>query len=310
MVAALTIPVANVAQLVGLGMTTIEVWRSTDEGNSYQEVTSGVAGPATLVSDAASTLFRMGNKLLILSVDGDDPVSITFGMVLDYWTPAQVATRINELIPSLATVEDGCVVLTSPTVGRSSTLGIVYNDAEDLGWVAGQGSVGTTSRITLEEGTLFYQFSDVSGVPGEDRYKWRFSDNGLEPISAFAPRVFGLAMPVDPSLVSIATGLFVGLDGAPKRTTVVVVMDEAPKAVSGFFAGSDAPATFITDDKGFLQIPLLRGAKVRVAVEGTSFARGIIVPDEDSFDLLSAMSSAPDPFTPQATLPFLIRRSL
>lgn len=312
MVAALSIPVSNISQLLGLGFTRIEVWSSTDLGNSYQEITSASPAPAVLVSEPARTTFRMGGRLLTLSVDGGPSLSVSFGSVLDLWTPAQVAVRINEVFSGLATVsQDGkSIVLTSPTSGRASVLRILYDDAHDLGLRAGVYAYGTGPRITLAGGTVLYSFSDPYGIPGLTRYKWRFSANGVSPISEFADRVFGLSSPVDPSLISVATASFLGLNGIPKKTTVIVVMDESPRVVAGFVAGSDLPTSFVSNDLGFLQIPLLRGMKVRVAIEGTALVREITVPDASSFDLLAAMNAVPDQFTVQATVPLLSRRSL
>lgn len=307
MVVALSIPVANVAQLLGLGFTTIEVWRSTDEGNLYFEVTAASPTAATWTSDEAATLFRMGGTSLRFVIDGGDEETVNFSSTLTYWTPTQVVSRINEVVAGLASVDDGAVVLTSPTTGRASTIEITYNDAHDLG--DGEYVPGKAARPELDEDVLLYGFSDPIGST-DDRYKWRFSDDGASPISSFSDRVFGLTAPVDADLMSVATALFIGLDGRAKQTTVIIVSDGNPRSIGGYLVGSDLPLSAVSDALGFLQVPLVRGVTIRVAIEGTAFVREITVPDEASFDLLEAMAAADDPFTVQRTLPFLNRRSL
>lgn len=309
MLVQVTIPVANVSALLNAGFTHIEVWESTDQGNLYHEVTASAPGAAVLTSLPGLTTFFMSGKLLKVKVDGGAEQSITFSTVVPYWTPTQVANRINEVVTDLASVSGQSVILTSPTTGRASTLEITYNDARDLGLGAGSFAVGVAGRVLLLSDTFVYIFTDPSGSQ-DYRYKWRFSANGVSPISDFSIRVLGSEPPVDPDLVSIATATFLTMDGRPKQASIVIVSDGAPSLLGGFVVGSDQPLIVTADESGFLQVTLLRSTTVRVAIEGTAFVREIVVPDEDTFDLLSALSTAPDPFTVQTTLPYLIRRTL
>ncbi len=309
MVAQITIPAANVEDLLDLGFTRIEIWRSTDLGNLYSEITAASAQAAVLDSAVASTTYRMGGKLLKLKVSGGSERSISFSSVLDYWTPAQVVARINEVVASLASVVAGAVRLTAPTTGRASSILITYNDAADLGLAAGTLALGLAARPSLVSGTFVYVFSDVAGG-STDRYKWRFSANGADPVSEFSLRVLGELPPVSSDLLSIATATFLGIDGRPQRRTAVFASQGSPQSIAGYFAGSAVPLTAMADEQGFLQVPLLRGARIRVGIEGTAFVRELTVPDDDTFDLLTAMAAAPDPFTVQEPLPFLIRSSL
>lgn len=310
MVVQISIPVSNVADLLAAGYTHIEVWQSTDGGNLYSEVTAPAETPATLQSAVASTTYRVGGRMLGFQLNGGPEALVTFNPLVDYWTPAQVASRINEVAVSAASVAPDfkSLFVTSPTTGRASSVTITYNDAHELGFSAGQSVVGLAQRFALSPGTLIYTFTDVAGR-SEDRYKWRFSnpETGLK--SEFSTRIFGNSPPVDPNLVSIATGHFLGLDGRPKKTTVLVG-PTGVQNIGGFVSGIDGPLVVTTDNNGFLNVPLLRGAHVRVAIEGTSFIRELVVPDTASFDLLSAMEAAPDPFSIQSPPPFLIRRSL
>lgn len=303
----ISILIANAASLVALGHTRIEIWRSTDDGNSYEEVTASVAKAAELRSTAASTLFRMGGKTLKLKVNGGSEVSVSFSSVLPYWTPTQVANRINEVVPGLASVVGSSVLLTSPTTGRSSVLEVTYCDASDLGWSSGDVARGLDARLVLASGTTSYQYSDVAGATS-DRYKWRFSADGSEPTSEFSSYVPGATPPVAGSL-SVCSATFLGADGRPVRRKVIVGTLDTPQSIGGYLIGNDQPLVFEADANGFVQFTLVQGAKVRIAIEGTSFVRELTVPAASSFDLLTEMAAAADPYTVQSAPESMIRRS-
>jgi hypothetical protein len=311
MVVQLSIPVGNVVSLLGLGYTTIEIHQSVDEGNSYQEITAGSVEPAELVSAEASTTFRVGGRMLKLQVDGGVEKIIEFSSLIDNWTPTQVKNRINEIVPGLATNDSTTVTLTSPTDGRSSSIVITYCDSEDLGWVEGDSAKGKAARLALDSDVLLYSFNDTGGASSA-RYKWRFSDGGENPISEFSEYVLGSAVPLlDASRISIATGTFVSFDGLPRKTTVIVSLArQSAQSVDGVFLGDGVAKTVTTDEYGYLQMPLVRGADIIVAIEGTRFVRRFTVPDAPTFDLLTVAADAPDEFTVQTTLPLLTRRSL
>jgi hypothetical protein len=114
--------------------------------------------------------------------------------------------------------------------------------------------------------------------------------------------------PLSDISLSKATARFVGPDGVPVRQRVIVGMPLVAKSGNYGVVGGTS-RVYEADVTGSLEIPLVRGTTVRVALEGTSFVREFVVPDSD-FDLLSVMASAPDPFTVQAQAPFLTRRSL
>lgn len=308
MAAQITIPVSNVASLISVGFTRIEVHHSTDDGNSYQEVTAPAADSAFLDSALPQTLFRMGGKVLKFQVDGGLEKVVSFSALVDFWSASQVAGRINEVAVGVASVVAGVVRLSSATTGRSSSISITYNDAADLGWVVGDGSRGHDVRLTLMGGTFVYSYLDIAGSTS-DRYKWRFSANGAVPISGFSERVFG-SPPAVAAPTAIATATFAGLDGKPLKRRIIIVAGSFPQNISGVVVGDESPQVAESDSDGFLQVPLVRGAVVRVAIEGTAFVREFTVPNVATFDLMTVMSSSPDPFTVQVPAPLLNRRAL
>lgn len=308
MVAQITIAAADVGTLISSGFTKLEIAKITESG-TYTIITSNTASSATLSTAPASTLYRMGGTTVGFSVNEGDEQLITFSAVLEYWTPTQVANRINEVIPGLATVSANKVVLTSPTTGRGSTLETTYSTAPDLGLTVGFKSLGLDASINLVGGTYVYNYVDVAGAVG-DKYKWRFTNGGVAPISSLYGPIEGGEQIVSGVDVSIATAYFVGLDGRPKPTSVIIVSDRPPTIVGSVAVGDDHARVYSSDANGFLQIPLVQGTVIRVAIEGTAYVREITVPNTGTFDLLAAMSTAPDPFTVQAPPPYLIRRSI
>lgn len=308
MIVQLTLTVANVNSLLGLGFSRIEIFASTDEGSSYSEITSPAAQPAVLTSAPAASSFRMGGKQLRLVVNGGVEQSILFSTLTTYWSPVQVSARINDIVPGLTTTLNGSVVFSAPTTGRGSSLLITYNEAVDLGLPAGTRAYGTDARPVLATNQFFYPYTDLAGL-STNRYKWRFSANGSNPVSEFSERVFGNAAPMGSAPMSVGTALFVGLDGRAQKRRIVVVSDNAPAVIGGVAVGNELPITVDADDFGFLYVPLVQGARVRIAIEGTAYVREIVVPAAASFDILQAMAAAPDPFSVQVPPPFLIRRS-
>jgi hypothetical protein len=319
----LSIPVANAAALVAAGYTTIEIWSSPPlpAPIDFEEITSSAALAATLESNPAQNLFNMGGFSLSVSINGGTPQVVTFGSSLQLWTPTQVANAINLVVAGLASVVGNTVVLTSPTTGRGSTLLIVSNTATDLGWVAGQNALGSDQRIALSGSTILYSYNDLAGL-NRERYKWRFSANGLNPISDYYPEFFGTeGQP--PAVASVNTILaiaqFLDLAGRPKKARVIVALDQNPSQFGSSVSPlpsavvGEGPMSHLyeTDDNGFLQIQFVQGLQIRVAIEGTPYVRQITVPSSGTtFDLLAAMAAAPDQFTIQQPLPYLIRQHI
>lgn len=308
MVAQISIPVADVAALMTGGFTKLEIEKLTEDG-SYTLITNATAVGARIQTAPANTLYRMGGRTIGFSINGAAEQLVTFDPVLEYWTPTQVANRVNEVIPTIASLTGISVRFSSPTTGRGSTIAATYSTAPDLGLEVGFVSLGQDASITLAPLTYVYTYVDVAGAVG-DKYKWRFTNGGAAPISNSYGPLLGGAQISSGIVVSIATAYFSGLDGRPKKSSVVIVCDRPPATMGVTAVGNDRPMIYTSDDNGFLQVPLVQGAVVRVAIEGTAYVREITVPATGTFDLLAAMSTAPDPFTVQVPPPYLIRRTI
>jgi hypothetical protein len=304
MVNQVLIQVANVAQLITLGFTKVEVWASADQGNSFQELTSPAASPAVLLSKTAQTTFQMGGRLLKFSVDGGPEVSVPFGSGLASWTPAQVAAQINTVLASVATASGGKVSLTSTLTGRRSSVVVTYCDATDL-FNTGDSARGTDARLTLSGATKVYPYTDLGGLPFYI-YKYRFSANGANPVSNFSTPV--LPSPVGSVSTVYGTGTFVDLNGNPTRARLLIGMVSLPRSVSSSTILPGTTQAVDADENGFLQVALVPGSTIRVAIEGTTIVRELVVPSSD-FDFLTVLGTATDGFTVQVVPPFLTRRS-
>lgn len=110
--------------------------------------------------------------------------------------------------------------------------------------------------------------------------------------------------------LATATAKFDGLDGQPARPTLIIALEDPPLPVgAGEYVVNPSPLVVQAAVDGTLSVQLPRGAKVRVAIEGTTYVRTITVPNVASFDLLQAMGDVPDQFAVQATPPLVSRRS-
>jgi len=293
----------EIATLLDLGFTTIEIFETSGADNEVVEITAPSAEPARVSSKKAS-YFRVGGMTLAFSLDGGEAQSVTFSPVFADWTPAQVVSAIEAAVPGVASVVDGTVVLRTLSSGRASSLEVTQG-AAFFGFPTGI-VYGKDQRPALVAEQTLYVYFDVSGS-SLSRYQWRYSDNGANPVSKVSPLAAGSQAPLSDVPVSLATARFTTIDGRPARTTIIVA-PEVGSVGSRFVDGGSR--LYTADENGFLQFPLAQGARVCVAVEGTSLVRVITVPATPAFDLMSALSDVADPFTVQTTPPLLTRRSL
>jgi hypothetical protein len=324
LVSEITIPAGNVDVLWSLGYRTIEVWKSTDFGNSFTEITSGGASSAHLHSSPPNTKYYLKSAVIAFLVDGAQTPDIVFAREDNYYSAAQVVAVINAVYPGLSFVGDaGEVVVTSSTVGRTSSIQLTKSvGAAQLGF-SPERVVGADPRIDLVSGQPIYFFYDVDpaelhshedglSTPKEAiRYKWRYSANGQLPFSNFSSSTFDnqTRLGIDPSELSVGVALFVSPNGRAQKKAVLVSASSTQK-IGNVVLAPDVTLSVESDSSGFCQIPLIRGSKVTIAIEGTNIVREITVPDTSVFDLLDAIASAPDQFAVQSPVPLLTRRSL
>lgn len=311
LVSDVVIPVGNVEALLALGYSTIEVWKSVDYGNSYSEITSSTEQAAKLSAALPNSRYYLKDAILSFLIDGAQSPSVSFGSALDYYSSAQVVSKINTTIPGIASIgSSGEVVVSSTRTGSASSIQISQNTlAASLGFPTTR-AVGTDRRIPLVSGQVVYFLYDVNPI-ARSKYKWRYSANGASPVSSFSNPVTDslLRLGVSPTELTVGVALFITASGMANKTSLIISSNSIQKIGNSIIS----PASTIVveaDSTGFLQVPLLRGSKMVVAVEGTSIVREITVPDLPVFDIMQAVSDIPDQFTVQEVAPLLTRRSL
>jgi hypothetical protein len=189
-----------------------------------------------------------------------------------------------------------------------STIEIQSSDDESATWQARTATVPASPlqpHIMLMPATYAYSFVDAQGTPNR-RYRWRYSANGAAPFSPYFKWVYGTQR-VSTAPISVGTMRFVGVDGMVRPGALLVAGLDA-SAGGLVFVGT--MLVYKTDDSGFLAIPLVQGSRVRVAIEGTGVVRDIVVPSTPAFDIMQAITAAPDMFTVQTVPPMLTKRSL
>jgi hypothetical protein len=307
------ITVGDVIDKLDLGFTHIEVWASEDEGGTYKEITESVAGVAKFYSAPylLTQTLPVGGMTVGFSFSGQTDLWVTFSDLIRDWTLALVVDRLNQVFPGRFAVEQVgqhfYIVGSSSNTGRVASVACTYSEIPGV-FPPDVSVRGTDARIQLASGTLIYPYTDIAGKAGT-RYKWRFSANGVNPISSFSARVLGDLERAAKVPVSIGTASFVGLDGAPTKRRLLIYEDMLPSRLGAYVVGTGEPKVAESDDTGFLQVTLPQGARVRIAVEGSALVREITVPATQSFDIMTAMASAEDQFTVQTTPPLLTRRS-
>jgi hypothetical protein len=237
-------------------------------------------------------------------------LSVVFPVSPAIMSASQIASVINAVSPGLASVATGQHVrLATEATGRISSIEILYCDIPELGFPIGKVS-GLDKRLELIDSVAIYPFFDVSGL-SYSRYKWRFSTNGASPFSQFSKYLTAKPQALlDPSALSVGIARFVGPDGTPTKRRLVIIMEDSPKRVGPYSSGNSEPLIVESDDMGFLQVPLVKGLRLKVALEGTSLIQDLVVPETPTFDFFDSMTETPSRFSIQAPAPLLTRRSL
>lgn len=309
----LSINVRDTAAVLA-SFTSIRVKRSTTgESGAYSLITAAAPAAAYLHASVAESYSVVGKTLSILR-DSHAQVDVLFTGVGSL-TAAQVATQVNAAVgTTIATVESSALRLTSTITGTASKLEILASSAASaFGWLGGIRAIGFDAYIPIQAGITLYEYTDNDG--DEDYYYKVSYINSLNgQISGDSSAFLGSAATlVDTSGLSIATIDLVDARGiAVPAQKISFLSVHEPFVAEGFqIALTRDPITITTDNLGHAEVALVRGLRVKVVIEGTSLIRDIVVPDETTFDLLTAMAAAPDPFgVVQPSFPYAIRRTI
>lgn len=279
--------------------------------NDAMFITDDAAASPTLVGSEEGP-FAIQGKDLRLKVNGGAEQSVTFTSV-DPISISNVVAEVSSSISGLAPSDDGGkLLLTGDVQGTAGTLEITGGTAlAELGFTVGQKDNGEDQNIVLTAGVSEYQYDDASGAASY-WYRTRFYNTSTKTYSSWSEWVKG-----DTGAAISATLLIVGkikladIDGTAmvgKRITVSSVW--SPLVADSYFV-SGKSKQLETDGTGYAETTLIKGSKIDVILEGTSFVRRIQVPDTGTeFDLMDASLQLDDPFNIQVVdMPSAVRRS-
>lgn len=306
----LSIYVSNISNVIGL-FDQMQVWRSENgETGDYFEITAATDVAATILGTETAP-FTLNGLTLLVKVDQGTEQTITF-VTADPINADDTVDFINDNITgAVASEVSGAIRLTSSTTGTSSVLEITGGTAlTELGFVQDDIDTGETQRITLVGGTSEYDFDDESGDP-DNYYKVRYYNSSTQAVSTFGDPVKGdIGSIIAPSDMVKASINLAGLDGKPMADRYVVVYNvHVPPLLVGDVGILGREVRVATDQAGYAETMLVKGATVDVTISGTGVVRQIVVPDTD-FDLMSAVASADDLFQIQETdIPAAVRRT-
>jgi hypothetical protein len=308
----LTIYVSNLSNVMGL-FDKIQVWRSTTgESGVYTEITASSDVAASLLGSATGP-FSLNGKTLKVKVDGAAEQTCTF-VSADPIAIEDVVSELNQQLSDLTASESGGkVLLTSDRTGTVSTLEITGGTAlTDLGFTSGQYDNGEDERISLVVGQSDYQYDDQSGDP-DNYYKVRYYNSGTGTFSSFGDPVKGdIGTIIGPTDMIKAYCTLAKPDGKPLEGTRISFYNVyTPPLQVGDITVLGKEVEMETDQAGYAEILLVKGAVLDVTIVGTSLCRRITVPTAGTeFNLFSAIAVADDIFQIQIPdIPEAVRRS-
>lgn len=309
----LSVSVSNIDSAMA-SYDVIKILRSTTGvGGVYSDLTDITPQPATLEPPNTSP-WDVSAKTLQLLVDSEPQYDVLFTGT-DPLTADQVAAQINDEVgSSVADEVGGELVLTSTLTGTASKLEIVGGGASTVfGWSAGDRDVGEEAHIQLVAGQPLYSFTDNDGE-STYYYKAQFlnTSNGL--LSAESTPFQGDAGTlVTSSSLAVALIDLVDASGIGVADQIITFFAEhEPYQVEGYQVGlTRRPVSTTTNNAGHAELSLVRGLRMRVVFEGTSYIREFTVPDQATFNLMDVLGSAPDPFRiVDVQFPEAIRRTI
>lgn len=309
----LTVTVANLSNVMSL-FDRIQVHRSeSGEIGPYSEITGDADSAATLLGSQPGA-FTLNGLTLKFKVDQGSEQTVTF-ITADPISADDAADFIEDNSTGVTAVEEGGALrLSSNTLGTASVLEITGGTAlTELGFTSGDKDTGEDARITLQVGVETYQYDDQSGDP-DYYYKVRYYSTSTSQVSDFGPASKGdVGSVLPPSDLIKAVVKLAGTDGKPVADRKVVFYNKyVPPLVVSEYLIADREVVVTTDQVGYAEVMLVKGAQVVVTIVGTSIVRDITVPDTGTeFNVNDAVAAVDDGFQIQTPdIPAAVRRTL
>ena len=291
----------------------IQVQRS-EAGSPYSDalaITDDSPVAPVLVGTAEGPFTVQGLDLK-LKVNGGAEQSVTF-TAADPTSIDNIIAEISGAITGLVADSDGGKLrLTGNTTGTAGTLEITGGTAlAALGFTTGDKDNGEDQHITLSAGVDEYEYDDGSGA-ASFWYRTRFYNVTSQTYSSWSDWVQGTTgSAISASLLIVGKIKLSDIDGTVMVGSKVTISNVwHPLIADGYFV-SGKSKQIETDGTGSAELTLIKGSRVDVIIEGTSFVRRIQVPDTGTeFDLMDPSLVLDDPFQIQEPdLPSAVRRS-
>jgi hypothetical protein len=301
----------------------LEVWRCpTGEAGPYEEVTAaawrGARQPADGGDPPSPSITgpsaALSGKVLAFLINDTVPVSVEITGT-DPLTTSAVATQVRAAGLSSWVDSTGQLVVETMQPGSAAQLEVTGDDAAGaLGLSIGAPTNGKEPRITLQSTQDRYEFLDQRSS-SRAFYKTRFRNRLTAVVSDFS-QAFGstLTLAIDNDAVATGSLDLVDVQGRPVANREVKIHTNFNGILVNGKLMAGTSITLTTDLNGHLDVVLVRGQQVSVAVTGTDLVRDITVPTDPAitkFNLFDPTLAGPDIF--QVQVPDLVyaeRRSL
>lgn len=297
----------------------IEVSRSPDEDGSpvpYSAITA-VSATSAILDGTTEGPWNLNGRTLTIVLDNSPPINVVF-TESDPVNFQTVRNKLNAVFPAFAPAlasevptDTGKIRLTSPTTGTQSVLQVSGNAAITLGLTTARAN-GKNASPLISANTEEYIFRDYDGATTL-WYRTRYLSSGTGAASEYSdPFQAGPGVGLPGSSVvtgKVALADATGTPVAGRRVILVPVSSQVLADGSGNNYGvlpSVERIVAVTDQNGRASISLVKGQRMKVLLEGTTFQREFIVPDSD-FDILTVASSQPDPLSIAVAPPIPIR---
>lgn len=308
-----TIHVDNPSQVTAL-FDRIQVWRSPTENGTFLSITSDDPTPAILDGSIAGGWAVNGQTLSIV-LNNADPKNVIFSGVNPI-PLIEVLAQINAAIPGFAKevpTNTGKLRLQSPIAGTQSVIQVTGNAAATLGLSTNKVN-GKAARPLISENTEDYNFRDYDG-DNAFWYKTRYYSSVTLAVSDFSiSRKGGTGTALSGSFLVVGKIALADSTGAPVVGRRVIFVPTGPQVINdgsgnnyGVLPSVDRIVA-VTDGNGRASVSLVKGQRLKVFLEGTTFQREFVVPTSD-FDILTVASAQPDPLNIVNIPPFAIRVS-
>lgn len=290
----------------------IQVWRSATELGTYSEITDNSETAAT-VDGTVEGPWNLNGQTLTIIVNGADPQSVVFAGT-NPLSLEDVIDQINDVFPGLASelpTDTEKIRLRSTIVGTQSIIEASGTAAATLG-LSTLHTNGKSARPLISSNTEEYVFHDYDGQD-DYWYKTRYVSTVTGAVSTFSTtQQLGSADGLSGSLVVVGKVALADASGHPIAGRRVIIVPVAPQVIADGQGNNYGVLPSVeriiatTDSNGRATITLVKGQRIKVFLEGTTFQREFVVPNTD-FDILTVASTQPDPLNIVAAPPMPIR---